>query len=242
MSDKTGWYSNVHPVLRIVSFIIFSLFLALGNPGQLIAAALAVILLFATTGRESFTGAWPILRRMRWFLLSILVIYAWMTPGPALLPGFADSVWLPTTTGLINGDERLLALALIVAAVHWLLFVTPRNQLISALYWLALPLQLVGVSRQRFAVRIALILSRVIEVQELVGQQVKQSKVSRGDIRGYADVSAGLVEEVIRRGEQAPCEEVEIDVADRPAAWQWVWPLLLTAILMLAGRIWSPVS
>lgn len=237
MSRETGWYSNVHPVLRIVSFVIFSLFLALGNPAQLVAAAMIVVLLFATAGRDSIAGLWKTLLRMRWFLLSILIIYAWMTPGPPLFPTPDYSAWLPTTTGLIEGVRRLLALALIVAAVHWLLFVTPQHQLVSALYWLALPARLLGISRERVAVRVALILRRVVQVQELVERQVKQAAVSKGDVRGYAKVSAGLVEQIIVRAEHTPCESVEIAVSNRPPLWQWIWPALLTTLLMLTGGL-----
>lgn len=237
MTNKTGWYSNVHPVLRILCFIVFSLFLALGNLGQLGVATILVVLLFITTGSQSLAGLWPTLRRMRWFLLSIFIIYAWLTPGPVLFSGLQPSSWLPTTTGLIQGGQRMLALILIIASVHWLLFVTPRNPLVAALYWLAAPLQLFGISRQSFAVRISLILTNVMKVQTLVGDQVKQAGVSKGDIKGYASVAAGLVEEVITRAEQTPCEEIEINVADKPAAWQWLWPLLLTAVMLLAGEL-----
>ena len=225
MNVKTGWYSNVHPVLRIICFIILSLFLALGDPGQLTFATFVVAMLYLTTGRESFIGLWPMLRRMRWFFLSIFIIYAWFTPGTSMLPG------------VFEGGQRLLALIVIIAAVHWLLFVTQRDQLVSALYWLAAPIQLFGFSRQRFAVRIALILSRVVEVQELVGQKVRQAGVNKGDIKAYAAVTAGLTEEVIGLAEQSPCEEIEINVADRPAVWQWSLPLLLMAVMLLAGGL-----
>ena len=177
------------------------------------------------------------LRRMRWFLLSIILIYAWLTPGPPLLSSHELSTLLPTTTGLLQGSQRLLALVLIVSAVHWLLFVTPRNQLVAALHWLAAPLSLMGVSRQRVAVRMALVLSHVIKVQEMVADQVKQAGISKGDLRGYANVTAKLVEEVIGQAEQSPCEEIEINIADKPAVWQWVWPMSLTVAMLLAGKL-----
>lgn len=235
VANGTGWYSNVHPVLRVIGFVIFSLFLALGNPAQLALGCIIVILLFATAPAQTLQGFWPMLRRMRWLLLSILIIYAWMTPGPPLFSVPGLQAWLPTTTGLLQGGQRLLALALMVAAVHWLLVVTPQHQLVSALYWLALPLAWLGLSRQRFAVRLALVLRRVVEVQALVGAEVQQAGVGRGDIRGYARVGAALVTQVSTRAETSPCEEVEIDVADRPPVWQWVLPLLLTALFLWAG-------
>ncbi len=237
MTNKTGWYSNVHPVLRILCFIVFSLFLAFGDLGQQGLAALLVALLYITTGSQSLSGLWPTLRRMRWFLLSIFFIYAWLTPGPALFAELQFSSWMPTTTGLVQGGQRMLALILIIASVHWLLFVTPRNALVSALYWLAAPLQLLGISRQRFAVRMSLILTYVMNVQTLVGDQVKQTGVSKGDVKAYASVAAGLVEEVISRAEQTPCEEIEINLGNKPAAWQWAWLLLLTVMMLLAGEL-----
>ncbi len=239
MNVEAGWYSNVHPVLRIICFIIFSLFVALGNVGQLSVAACFVVMLFITTGRQACIGLWPMLRRMRWFFLSIFIVYAWLTPGESLLFGVDNARWLPTNAGVLEGLRRLLALVLIIAAVHWLLSVTKRDQLVSALYWLAAPIQLFGFSRQRFAVRVALILSRVVEVQELVGQKVQQAGVNKGDIKAYAAVTAALTEEVIVLAEQSLCQQIEIDVANRPPVWQWTLPLLLTATMLLAGGLLS---
>ena len=238
MSLENGWYSNVHPVLRIVCFIILSLFLALGDVVQLSVATIIVAMLYVTTlQEESLAGLWPMLRRMRWFFLSIFIIYAWFTPGTPLLPSI-DVSWLPTISGVLEGGHRLMALVLIIAAVHWLLFVTKRDQLVSALYWLVAPVQLFGFSRQRFAVRLALTLNRVVEVQDLVSNKVQQAGVTKGDVKAYAAATATIAEEVIRRAEQSPCEQIEIDVADRPTGWQWALPILLIMFMMIVGR-WS---
>lgn len=232
---ETGWSSRVHPVLRIVCFVILALFLALGNAHQLLLSALLVSLLFAAAGMASFSGLGKTLWRMRWFLLSIVVIYAWMTPGAPLFEAGRYADWLPSVPGLLAGGQRLLALVLIVAAVHWLLFVTPQPRLVSALYWLAWPLGLLGISRRRLAVRVALTLERVVEVQALVGRQVSRASLGRGDIRGYAALSAALVQEVVTRAEQAPCVAVEITLGERPPWWQWLWPVSLAGVLLAAG-------
>lgn len=226
----------MHPVLRIVCFIVLSLFLALGDVGQLVIAAIVVVMLYLTTEREkSLVGLWLMLRRMRWFFLSIFLIYAWFTPGEPLISSM-NTPWLPTVSGVLEGGERLMALVLIIAAVHWLLLVTKRDQLISALYWLVAPVQLFGFSRQRFAVRLALTLNRVVDVQELVSNSVQQAGVNKGNIKTYAAVTATIVEEVIHRAERSPCEHIEIDVSDRPALWQWGLPLFLIAAMLLVGR------
>jgi energy-coupling factor transporter transmembrane protein EcfT len=235
MERTTGWYSHVHPVFRIISFVIFSLILSLGGKAYVPVAGCAVLLLFISTGSGYLFAFWSMLRRMRWLLFSIFVIYAWLTPGepfPALSYGGA---WLPTQEGVIEGVRRMLALTLIVAAVQWLLWVTEREQLVAALYWLARPLQWCGLSRERFAVRMALILTYVVEVQMLVTRQVKEAGVAKGDIKGYATVVAEILHTVVEQAEQESCHEIEVDVADKPPAWQWLLPLLLAAVILLAG-------
>lgn len=237
MNARTGWYDYVHPVFRVICFVIFSLFVAMGSPTQLVLAALGVIVIYSTTVNCNVPGFLQMLRRMRWFLLSILLVYAWLTPGQPLFGGAALSAWQPSVEGLQQGGQRLLALVLIVAAVHWLLLVTLREQLLAALYWLAAPLQLLGLSRERFAVRLGLVLARVADVQAQVAMQVEKTDIDKGDIKAYAVVAADLVAGVVRRAESSPCDVIEIDVADQPPFWQWCWPLLLMAIMLLAGEL-----
>lgn len=235
MNTKTGWYDYVHPVFRVICFVIFSLFLALGGLAQLGVATISILLVYATTANCNMPGFMQMLRRMRWFLFSIVFIYAWLTPGVPLFGEVFDSSLQPSVEGLWQGGQRLLALILIVAVVHWLLLVTSREQLVAALYWLGAPLAVLGLPRERFAVRIALTLARVTDVQKQVAAQIELADVDKGDVKSYAAVAADLVAGVIHQANQSQCDVLEIDVADRPPLWQWCWPLiLLVATLLLA--------
>ena len=234
MNKEAGWYSHVHPAFRIICFVILSLFLAMGSSSQIGLAAIAVAILYFCSESKLTLGLWLMLRRMRWFLLSIIIIYAWFTPGAPLFEIGKASAWLPSQAGLLDGGQRMVALVCMVAAVNWLLFVTERKQLVAALYWLMVPLELLGLSRQRFAVRVALILDRVVEVQALISREIKQGGDGRPGISAYASVAAGLVETVFDEAEQSVCGEIEIDVADVPSMRQWGWPLLLILIMLLA--------
>lgn len=235
MNSKTGWYENVHPVFRIICFVIFSLSLALSGFAQLAVATIAVLVIYLSTANCDVSGFLKMLRRMRWFLLSILFVYAWLTPGTALFGSVFSTFWQPSVEGLWQGGQRLLALILIIAAVHWLLRVTAREQLVAALYWLAAPLQLFGV-RERFAVRLALVFSRVADVQKQVSGQIEQVNIDKGDVKSYAAVAADLVVGVVRRANQQPCDVLEIDIADKPPLWQWCWPLMLLALMLLLAK------
>jgi energy-coupling factor transport system permease protein len=97
-----------------------------------------------------------LLRRTRWIALSLLLIYAFATPGAALwnlLGGLS-----PTREGLLDGALQLGRLLCALAGLAVLLTSLSLERLISGLYSLAYPLHLIGVSRERFAVRLALTL------------------------------------------------------------------------------------
>ncbi len=237
VNTKTGWYVYVHPVFRIICFVILSLFLALGSVVQLGVATFCVVVVYAITANCNIPGLLQMLRRMRWFLLSILFVYAWLTPGTPLFGGVFDSSWQPSVEGLWQGGQRLLALILIIASVHWLLLVTRQNQLVGALYWLGSPLAVLGLPRERFAVRLALVLGRVVDVQKQVAAQIEQVDVDKCNIRSYAAVAADLVTGVVSQAEQSRCDVLEVDVADKPPLWQWCWPLLLLAVMLLVAKL-----
>ena len=97
-----------------------------------------------------------LLRRTRWIMLSLLLIYGYSTPGQAVL------VWLrtlgPSREGLGDGVLQLIRLAATLAGLAILLERLHREQLIAGLYVLLAPLRILGLSRERVAVRLALTL------------------------------------------------------------------------------------
>ncbi len=97
-----------------------------------------------------------LLRRTRWIMLSLLMIYAYSTPGQPLLG--ALGAWSPSREGLSDGVLQLTRLLAALAALAILLDRLNRMQLIAGLYALLTPLQWLGVSRERVAVRLALTL------------------------------------------------------------------------------------
>jgi len=97
-----------------------------------------------------------LLRRTRWILFSLLLIYAFTTPGAALWPKLG--VFSPTYEGLQDGVLQLGRLLCVLSGLAILLVLLSRNLLISGLYTLAYPLRWLGLSRERIAVRLALTL------------------------------------------------------------------------------------
>ena len=96
-----------------------------------------------------------LVRRTRWIMLSLLLIYAYSTPGQALPESLG--AFGPTREGLADGVLQLVRLLAALAGLAILLRLH-RQQLISGLYTLFAPLQWLELSRERFAVRLALTL------------------------------------------------------------------------------------
>lgn len=224
----------IHPVIRVVSFFVLAGFLSLGDLNPLLLAAAVLVILYGIAGGVHLRPAMLMLRRMRWLFLSLVIIYFWFTPGePPLLLSPALSAWLPTLEGMEEGAIRIVSLIALVLAVNLLLQTTSREQLLSAIHWLARPLRLLGVSHDRLAVRMALVLEAVPKVQALAAQPVTATPQSR-TVDRIGDAAAVLYRQVLVRAEDEICHAVEIPANGHPAAGQWLYPLAFGVALWLA--------
>lgn len=228
----------MHPVIRVVSFIVLSLALAFGGWPHLLLGGLAAAVLLLRAGTTAWATILPMLGRLRWLWLSIAVIYFWFTPGTTLVPvsaAWAD--WVPTTEGIVLGSSRLLALALMVIMAGLLLQLTSREQLFAALHWLAAPLALFGVARERVAVRVALTLAAVAEVRGDMRAAVPSNESPRSGWSRWGERVASAFRTTISRAENEPCGEIELPTHAAPPLWQWVWPVALGALMIASTRL-----
>jgi energy-coupling factor transport system permease protein len=224
----------MHTLIRIVSFLVFAAFVALGNPAQLVFAAVLVGLTYYITPDTEIKTLWGLLRRMRWLFLSLLVVYLWFTPGQPLLPAIASQ---PTLEGVQQGLLRISALTLLTLAASLLLQSTTRETLIAALYRLVSPLRWLGVQPERMAVRITLTLGAVTEVQQLLTEQLREhpANISSNPVARISAVSAGLFQAVIAQAEKVPCTPLTISEGGRLPAAQWLVPIVLCGALWYLG-------
>lgn len=200
--------------------------------GWLVAlvGAFGIALLLAGTGRAGLARFLGMNRRLRWFYLSIVLLFGWFTPGRELLPLLG--ALSPTAEGMMTGAGRVLVLALVVGAVVWLLERSSRQELIAGLLWLTRPLAWLGFPRQRFAVRLTLVLETVPQVQPMVAE-ARQAGESQGS-KDWPSRARSLFERVIERAESAPCEPIEIEPGRPPGIRDWgVLVLMFTPLLVL---------
>lgn len=157
---------------------------------EILLAPAGLILLFAfVISRHKFI---QLVRRTRWIMLSLLLVYAYSTPGKALVDMFG--IFSPSHEGLADGVLQLVRLLAALAGLAMLLDRLHRQQLIAGLYTLFAPLQWLGLSRERFAVRLALTL------------HYAEAAMLRGG-RNWQDVLRGLFEP---HGENTKHMELEL--------------------------------
>lgn len=230
----------MHPLIRVVCFLVFAAWLAWGGPHVLLSGAALLLPFYLLIPVVSAAKAWAMIRRLRWFLLSLLVVYGWFTPG-RLPEGVDESTMLatllPTVEGLTAGLLRCAVLAVIVLAVNLLLATSTREQLMEAIYGLARPFSLLGLSRERLALRMVLVMEAMDEVREIVTERKGERRVAARGLARIGDFAADVLRTVIDRSERHPPREVTLALSAPPALLQWGYPALLFAAFLLAGKL-----
>jgi energy-coupling factor transport system permease protein len=145
---------RLHPVIRIISLMLLAVALQMAKwHGLSLCLTLVLLGVWQQHGGREFA---KLIRRARWLLLSILLIYAFATPGE-YVPGMPDII-APTYEGLRGGLMQATRLIAMLAALAWLLSGCSREQLMSGIYTLLLPFKPLGANPERFAVRLWLTL------------------------------------------------------------------------------------
>lgn len=144
---------GLHPALQITLWCLLVAYMQRLELIPLCVVAGVLLLLGALlAGRKLL----QLLRRTRWIMLSLLLIYAYSTPGQAMFEVLGSCS--PVREGLADGAMQLLRLLAALASLAILLDRLQRQALIAGLYSLFAPLALCGLSRERCAIRLALTL------------------------------------------------------------------------------------
>lgn len=144
---------RLHPATQIIIWCALVVAMQFLVPQRLLIAGGLVLVFAFVLSRHKFI---QLVRRTRWIMLSLWVIYAYSTPGEELSEQLG--VFSPSREGLLDGGLQLMRLLAALAGLAILLDRLHRQQLIVGLYALFAPLQWLGLSRERLAVRLALTL------------------------------------------------------------------------------------
>lgn len=124
-----------HPATRLLMWLAFAVFLPWLSFSALLCASLVLAVLLVRGNRSPFVRQ---IRRTRWLLLSIFLVYALATPGTELSP--ALGAFSPTSEGLHAGALQAWRLAILLGALALLLTATPGKEMLAGLYYLLAPL------------------------------------------------------------------------------------------------------
>jgi len=228
---------NIHPAILIACFLVLVSILAFSTPSTLLLATLLMASLYGWNGGAYLRAALVMLRRMRWFLFSILIVYCWFTPGEPLLQWAAPESWLPTYEGLLSGMQRVIALAIVIASVNLLLCSLSREQLLAAIYFLITPLKIVAIKPEKVALRMVLVFDAMAEVQLIMSQYLPEKGKIPRQLNEIGMLSATVFNAVVERGKSTQSHEVSLLAMKRPSVIQWSYPLMLWSVFYLAGML-----
>lgn len=147
---------HLHPSIKILSLLFLTMAVYLASMQELLSliAVLFILLVYFKAG--DFLN---LLRRMRWLLLFLLLVYAFNTPGEYVAQWPFD--FAPTYEGIAEGFMQMTRIGIMLAGVALLLATTTRDKLIAGFFLVLYPMKWIGLDPERLAVRLWLTLHYV---------------------------------------------------------------------------------
>lgn len=215
----------MHPVIRILNLLVLAALTPWLPPPMLLAVALLLVLagsLHPATGLQMLTG----MRRVRWLLLSLLLLFLWFTPGEPLFA--VVGAFSPTWQGVQIGAHRVgVLLVMVWAAAAFLGGLHPR-ELTSALRRLLLgPLHTQATIR--FAERVGLLLAELPAVEARVRTSLREKELSLPERAAQLFVA---VEDFANSAAHEPVATLPMHAVPR---LQWLLPLLMLTVGVFAA-------
>lgn len=126
-------------------------------------AGLAIMAIAVLFSPFSVARSWGFnIYRARWLLLTLWLILSYNTPGEAVM----GMSWAPTYEGIADADLQATRLVLMLGFLAWLSVRLGRDGLVSALWGVLQPLQVLRVDTQRLVIRLSLVLANLQTPQE----------------------------------------------------------------------------
>lgn len=149
----------MHPFVKILTLIAVLLMMNLLDHWQLFGLCIVVCVVAAKLQFHQFLA---MIRRMRLFFISILLVYLFSTPGEII--EHISSGLSPTYEGLHLGLVQIQKLLIALAALCVLLSVDSKEKLMLGLYVFLSPLKVLGLDVERFTARLLLTFDYVEEL------------------------------------------------------------------------------
>lgn len=176
----------IHPATKILLWLGTAL--AMQGLGIMSLSLVAVLLTIALIMVRDVSSALSMVRRARWLLLPLVLIYAYATPGVPMFPVLGAIS--PSSDGLHGGILQAGRLVLLLLGLALLLNSCPRESLLSGIYVLLRPFRLVGLDPERVTVRLWLTLHYA------QGQSCQKMQDWRSELLAALDPAPAVATEV----------------------------------------------
>lgn len=147
---------SFHPATQLLAWVGFIVAVQSMTAAALAGAAIVLLPLCLFGARSR---ALNLVRRSRWLLLSIMLLFAFGTPGQRL-PGSLGEIGI-TYDGLLLASEHMMRLVLLLATLALLHERLGTSGLMAGLHWLLTPFAAWRSLRERIVVRLMLVLEYV---------------------------------------------------------------------------------
>ena len=166
---------------------------------------------------RGFTAGLKLFWRIRWLLLSILLVYVWLPIG-----SFTESLWL--------ASQRIALLMIMLFALQALVLNMSRNNIVMGLYAVLWPLSIMGLSRDQIVLRLILTLESVSQLPTVLGQQHEADKTITSRLKNIVERLINTITNVLSHSEIITHDEVSIETDIVVPLWQWALPVFVMLI------------
>lgn len=151
---------KINIITQLLAFFMLAAVVNYMNLIHLVFMLIIFTIVILYTKTQHFVRS---VQRFKWFMLVIIVIFAFNTPGEHLAAWpFSIS---PTHEGIVAGVTQVLRITVMLAALSLILAANSKQQLISGFYFILSPLKFLGLEVERFAARLWLTL-HYVELQK----------------------------------------------------------------------------
>jgi energy-coupling factor transporter transmembrane protein EcfT len=146
----------MHPAIKIILLIYLAIMIQFAHSWLLLSIAILVPGIALALYAALFMR---MLKRSRWLLLTLTMIYALTTPGE-FVQGWPIGI-APSYEGISSGLQQAARLVIMLAGLALLLGSTRRETLMAGIYALLQPTRILGGTPERFTARMWLTLHYV---------------------------------------------------------------------------------
>lgn len=240
----------LHPAIKLLSLIVASLFATQGSWFTLLSMG-AFMIPFYIIHPDLWHSALKMLIKLKWFFLSIFLIYFYFSPNVSVGPQFNFDL----IQQFLPGAFRITVLIIILFAVNLFTRTTSKEQILAALLWLFSPLQRF-IDIERISLRAVLTLE-YIEIltkkmteykndsssampkppyeNNLTAVQTLKYRLRQKKLAFYhlVNQSGIILRDILDEAKQTSGKSYEIEYLPAPMLAQYFLPVLVFVLLLL---------